>query len=76
MLAIKGTYKNGKIYLQEKVKTSKPVNVIVTFLEDVEMTISRKPNLKKFSFNKSRELLKDFKGSLSDVIIEERRSAL
>jgi len=30
-------------------------------------------DLKKFSFNKSRKLLKSYKGSLSDAIIEERR---
>ncbi len=76
MLAIKGTYENGKIFLQEKVKTTKPVNIIVTFLEDVETPISKKLDLKRFSFSKSRELLKDYKGSLSDAVIEERRNGL
>ena len=31
-------------------------------------------NLDQFSFKKSRELLKHYKGSLSDEIIAERRS--
>jgi hypothetical protein len=31
-------------------------------------------DLKKFYFNKSRKLLESYKGSLSDAIIEERRS--
>jgi len=76
MLAIKGIYKKGKIYLQEKVETNKPINVVVTFLEDFETPISKKFDLKSLSFNKSRELLKDYKGSLSDAVIEERRSAV
>ncbi len=76
MLAIKGIYENGKISLPEKVKTSKPVKVIVTFLEDIETPVSRKLDLKRFSFNKARELLKGYKGSLSNAVIEERRSAL
>ena len=76
MLAIKGIYENGKISLQEKVKISKPVNVIITFLEDVEKPLSGIIDLRKFSFNKSRELLKNYKGSLSDVVIEERRNAI
>jgi hypothetical protein len=31
-------------------------------------------DLEKFSFNTSRKLLENYKGSLSDEIIEERRS--
>jgi hypothetical protein len=31
-------------------------------------------NLNKFTFNTSRKLLENYKGSLSDEIIEERRS--
>lgn len=76
MLTIKGIYENGKISLQEKVKTTKQVNVIVTFLENVEIPNSGNLDLRKFSFNKSRELLKDYKGSLSDAVVEERRSAV
>jgi len=33
-------------------------------------------DLNKFSFFESRKLLESYKGSLSDVIIEERRSAV
>ncbi len=76
MLAVKGVYNNGKISLRKKVKCTKPVNVIVTFLEDVETPVFKKIDLQKFSFNKSKELSKDFKGSLSDAIIEELRSRL
>lgn len=76
MLAVQGVYKNGKILLKEKIKTDKPINVIVTFMEDVELPVPGKPDLKKFSFNRSKELLKNYKGSLSNAVIEERRSAV
>jgi hypothetical protein len=76
MLAIRGIYNRGRIVLQEKVKFSKPVKVIITFLEDIKRSNSKKIDFQKFSFSKSRELLKDYKGSLSDTIIEERRSSL
>jgi len=76
MLAVKGTYDNGRIFLQEEVKTTELVEIIVTFIEDADVHISKKIDLAKFSFNKSRELLKDYSGSLSDAVIEERRSVL
>lgn len=76
MLAVKGIYKHGRIFLKEEVKTTKPVNVIVTFLEDFETAVSKKIDLKNFSLNKSKELLKDYKGSLSDAVLEERRNAV
>jgi hypothetical protein len=75
MLAVKGVYENGKVSLKEKINTAKPVNVVVTFLEDVEATPSEKLDLQKFLFRRAKELLKDYKGSLSDAVIEERRSA-
>ncbi|MBU0567000.1 hypothetical protein KJ693_01630 [bacterium] len=76
MLAIRGIYENGKVFLQEKVKTPKPVNVIVTFMENVQTLISNELDLARFSFNKTRELLKDYKGCISEAVIEERRSAV
>jgi len=33
-------------------------------------------SLSDFSFAKSREILKDYKGSLSDTVLEERRDEL
>lgn len=76
MLAIKGVYKNGKIFLRNEIETKKSIDVIVTFLENIETTTSERLDLNKFSFAKSKELLKNFKGSLSDALIEERRSAI
>lgn len=76
MISLKGIYKNGKVQLYDEIKTEDPVEVIVTFLEDIEKTESKKLDIDKFSFQKSRELLKDYKGSLSEAVINERRSAM
>jgi hypothetical protein len=74
MLAVKGVYENGEIKLKEKVSISGEIPVIITFLEDIEKQEIQKPDINKFSFKRSKELLKDYKGSLSDAVIEERRS--
>lgn len=76
MLKVKGIYKDGKVFIPEEIKTDKPIDVIVTFLEDVKIKGVKKVDINKFSFKKAKELLSSFKGSLSDVIIEERRSAV
>jgi len=74
MLSVKGVYENGEIKLKEKIPISGEIPVIVTFLEDIEKEEPQKLDLNKFYFNRSKELLKDFKGSLSDAVIEERRN--
>lgn len=76
MLSVKGIYKDGMVILQEKIKTEKPVNVIITFLEEVKEPVEEKLDISKFSFKKARKLLENYKGSLSEAIIEERRSAV
>ncbi len=76
MLSVKGTYKDGKVILREEIKTEKPVSVIVTFLEEVKTPGVRKLDINKFTFKKAKKLLEGYKGSLSDAIIEERRSAV
>ncbi len=76
MLAVKGVYKDGIVIFQEKIKTEKPVNVIITFLEEVKAPVEEKIDINKFSFKKARKLLESYKGSLSEAIIEERRSAV
>jgi hypothetical protein len=76
MLSVRGIYQNGQIKFKEKVSITRETPVIVTFLEDVEEEETKKLNLSDFSFNRSKEILKDYKGSLSDTVIEERRSFL
>ena len=75
MLAVKGIYDNGRITLQEKVKTTKPVNVIITFLDETPKK-EKKIELSKFSFKKSKTILKEYDGNLSEAVIEERRKEL
>jgi hypothetical protein len=72
MTTITGTYYNGHLKLERSFKTKKPVKVTVTF-EDESNT---KLTLSDFSFLESQELLKDYKGSFSDEVIEERRRAI
>jgi len=76
MLAVKGVYKDGKVIFREKIKTVKPVNVIITFLEEVKAPVEEKLDMSKFSFKKARKLLESYEGSLSEAIIEERRSTV
>jgi len=73
MLALKGIYENGSVIFTFPVPIKRRVEVIVTFLEEIDDTAG-KVNMKSFSFVKSMEILKDFHGSLADTVIEERRS--
>jgi len=72
MLRVNGTYYNGKLQLDKPVKTKKPLKVVVTF-DDLQ---GKRLNLTDFSFAETQELLKDYKGSFSDEVIEERRIEL
>jgi hypothetical protein len=76
MLTVKGIYQDGKISLQQQVHYKTRVKVLVTFLDDRESVPTKQPGRKTFSFRQAREQLKQYKGSLSDAVIEERRQAL
>jgi len=76
MVQMSGTYNNGSITLDKPVNVDKPVKVLVTFIDDDIAIENKRLTINDFSFLKSRELLKDVKGSISDAVIEERRSAL
>ena len=76
MIQVSGIYSNGNIILDKIVSVDKPVKVLVTF-EDQDLTPEKKVlSINYFSFFKSRELLKDVKGNLSDAVIEDRKSQL
>lgn len=77
MIAVKGIYHQGQLKLDRPVKSDKPLEVIITFLEE-GVELEQKKNLKKenFSFTASRKLLSNYKGSLSDVVIEERKEGV
>ena len=76
MVAVAGTYQNGYVKLDKEYSTTSPVKVIVTFLEDVQSEADKGFSLSDFSFSKSQENLEKYKGSFSDEVIEERRTAL
>jgi hypothetical protein len=76
MLSVRGVYENGEVKIKEKVSITRETPVIITFLEDLPEEGTKKMDLSEFSFNRSKDILKDYKGSLSDTVIEERRSFL
>ncbi len=76
MLSVRGVYENGMVKFNEKVSITRETPVIVTFLEDLEEEGTKRVSLSDFSFQRAQEILKDYKGSLSDTVIEERRSFL
>ena len=76
MIAVNGVYENGIIRLDKKIRAKKTVRVIVTFLDEEPQPEHKRLTIKDFSFLKSREMTKRFKGSLSDSIIEDRRAEL
>ena len=76
MLSVVGTYQNGYLKLDKDYSTKNPVKVIVTFLEDIQSKSDNGLSLTDFSFSKSRKNLQNFKGSLADAVIDERRADL
>lgn len=74
MVAVAGTYKNGVVKLDKHYISKKPLKVIVTFLEDVEVDSTHGITLSDFSFAKSQKVLENYTGSFSEKVSEERRS--
>ena len=76
MVAVVGTFQNGFVTLDKEFLSIKPVRVIVTFLDDIEPSSEKRLLFSDFSFSKSQKILENITGSLSDTLIEERRSEL
>jgi hypothetical protein len=76
MVAVVGTYQNGYVKLDRDYPSNNPVKVIVTFLEDIQAQSEKELSLSDFSFSESQENLKNYEGSFSDAVIEERRAEL
>lgn len=72
MTTIAGTYFNGQLKLERPIKTEKPVKVTVTFEDEVKNYLQ----VSDFSFLEVQEILKDYKGSFADEVVEERRNAI
>ena len=54
MLSLKGIYENGLITISLPLPIKKIVEVIVTFLEEINGTATGKVDLKSFSFKKTQ----------------------
>jgi hypothetical protein len=77
LVAVEGVYQNGQVYLNDKVPFENETKVIVTFLDDpIIKSKAKRLTLDDFSFRKTREALKGYKGSFSDAVIKERRESL
>lgn len=76
MLTVQGIYQNGRISLRQPIRYETQVKVLVIFLDDLDLVETNKPAQKSFSFRQAREHLKQYTGSLSDAVLEERRQAL
>lgn len=72
MTTITGTYFNGHLKLERALKTKKPLKVTLSFEEESKKLLS----ISDFSFLETQDLLKDYNGSFSDEVIEERRNDL
>jgi hypothetical protein len=74
MIAVDGIYKNGVVRLVRKIRTRENARVIVTFPDEELQNETKRLTLKDFLFQKSRKDSERFRGSLSDVVIEDRRA--
>ena len=61
------------INIPENIGKNKKILIIIVEIEDKK---SERLKLSDFSFYKTRKLLKDYNGSFSDTVIEERRKSL
>lgn len=76
MITVNGVYENGIVRLDRKVRSKKKMKVIVTFLDEELQNEPKRLKVKDFSFLASREKSKRFIGSLSDAVIEDRKSEI
>ena len=74
MINVEGIYENGKIRLFEKIKSKKPVRIIVTFPDYVQTEEEKGLQFDDFSFGETRKALKNVKTSFSDEVVKERRA--
>ena len=70
-LTIETVYRNGIIEIPDAVTFNHPMRVLVVFFDEYQ---PKKMTKRRFSFKESLELTKDCKGSLSDLVIDERRN--
>ncbi len=75
LLTVEGTYQNGQIRLNDDVPFTDERKVIITFLDDDVATDRAHLTIDSFSFRQMREAFRNYKGSFSDEVINERRTS-
>lgn len=70
-LTLETIYRNGLVELPNNVKFNHPMRVLVVFIDEYR---PKKRLEHRFSFTQSLELTKNCKGTISDLIIDERRN--
>ncbi len=73
MVAVTGTYQKGFVKLDKEYPSNDPVKVIITFLEEIQTKSEKGFLLSDFSFSRSQKNLENYKGLLSEAVIEERK---
>jgi len=76
MLALEGIYQNNQLILNQKISFSKPVKVIVTFLEESIKEPPQKTGISQFSIEESKAVSNEVRGLSSDAMIEEQGLSL
>lgn len=76
MLAVGGIYDNGYLKLDSEITASRPVRVIITFLDEVESVPSERLSVLNFSFAASRKEMMGFNGSFCNELLGDRRREL
>jgi len=70
---VEAIWKDDHLEPLEDIKIGKNIRYLITVIEESDLHPVIKKNKKNFGFKKAQEVLKDFKGALSDTVIEERR---
>jgi predicted DNA-binding antitoxin AbrB/MazE fold protein len=73
MVSVNGIYEDGRVKLLEPVDAPPHARVIVTFLREDEPK-EGKFDVSRLSYKETSELLSGLTTSLSDAVMEERRS--
>jgi hypothetical protein len=78
LVSVEGVYQDGQIRLTNTVSVQNDTKVIGTFLNEkrAAQAAPKRLTLDDFSFKQTRKLLKDYKGSFSDTVIDDRSEAL
>jgi len=72
---VEAVWKDDHLEPLEEIKTGKNVRYLITVIED-ESESQAPVKRKEFGFKRAQAILKNFTGSLSDAVIEERKHEL